>query len=730
MGILSFFRNNNHRDTEPGYWPHNDGYQSWTPITQGTRGNPWQTMNAVNPTTGDLPEAAIMPHVRAIAARFAALDFKAVDIKTGKDRIVLPRAVQYLNHPNAQHTRTEFLHHIAQQVLLRPHVDVLVWHDTGKDWLEPAYDRIFPDLVAGYTILPTDARVYNADGTYYLRYTIQGFEAVALPAATINLTYQLDPNNPYEGLAAADTVRAWADIDALMADYERGFFTQGAVPRGTLSIVAPSPQAFETVKGEIDKRFRGKGKHGIVYNYTPVDPATGSPAAPKISWTPFQQSNDSLDLSTLSDVVDRRLAQGIAVPEIIRGLDTGQTYANAEQAVKTFIDSTLAPLAKRICERFTFDIETGAGLPPGGLGWRLEADLPEVALSEARRTEAEVKRIEAETWAILIQNGMSHEDAVRVLKLEDWEGSTLEAVPDDVSRETLETPAALPVGVTVQNQLPAPTPQAEAEAAPHVEMLQLTEQARLEIPANLARRIADIIQQYTPAALDGGNSYNEAILDLSDELYSELEPYIVNVRNATAEDILELARAAAPANPIIADSLASYSTWESIPEAYRHRYTERVSKISRDLMEETTRRVQSTTLKAEQEGWNRETTEAALNQVLDDPRRAELIARNEIVNTGRIASQVSAEEMSHTLHVPLLKKWNTTSGDPCEFCTLMDGTVTHLDDAYMEQDVTVELPSGAVFANTWQRMETTDAHPNCQCVQTYEVDWSRLDAAE
>ena len=73
------------------------------------------------------------------------------------------------------------------------------------------------------------------------------------------------------------TVSKWASVDDFIADYERGYFCNGAVPAGMLSIVSNDPQDFQRNKQRIEDSFRGAGNaNGVLYNMVPVDPSTNS----------------------------------------------------------------------------------------------------------------------------------------------------------------------------------------------------------------------------------------------------------------------------------------------------------------------------------------------------------------------------------------------------------------------------------------------------------------------
>ena len=107
-------------------------------------------------------------------------------------------------------------------------------------------------------------------------------------------------------------------------------------------------------------------------------------------WVPFQNANDTLDLQTVNDVVNNRLSNALAVPDIIRGIDNGQTYANAEQAERAFIENTLKPLCMTVWDKWQFDLARITG----GLGYGItfNLDLPTQTDEEKEQTDDQKKR--------------------------------------------------------------------------------------------------------------------------------------------------------------------------------------------------------------------------------------------------------------------------------------------------------------------------------------------------
>lgn len=318
---------------------------SMSPTPMG--GNIWQPMGGNTIPMHDTYDN-VFPYVNAIAQRFSTVIPYAVDSDNRRiDPAPAPLAALYA--PNDTYSCLEFLKIVCASILTQSHLDVLIWTSNG-----PGGD-ITADNIIGYTLLPSNSRQYNSTRSdWYHRVTMdlgEGEQAYEFSRdETIALSYSQHPNDPTRGIAPAMTVKKWANVDDMIADYERGFFGNNAVPAGMLGIVSENTEDFQRNRDRLESTFRGAGNNnGIVYNMIPVDPMTHKPSTTsKLVWVPFQNANDSLDLQTVNDVVNNRLSNALAVPDIIRGIDNGQTYANAEQAERAFIENALKPLCMTV----------------------------------------------------------------------------------------------------------------------------------------------------------------------------------------------------------------------------------------------------------------------------------------------------------------------------------------------------------------------------------------------
>lgn len=667
-----------------------------------TGGNTWQSMGGNTIPMHDIYDN-IFPYVNAIAQRFSTITPYAVT-KDGRKLNPTPTALNALYAPNDTYSCLEFLKLIASGILTQSHVDILVWTPEGPG------GNITPDNITGYTILPTNSRVYNDNRSdWYHRVTMdlgngpRQYEFTR--NETIALSYSRHPNDPTHGISPAMTIKKWANVDDMIADYERGFFGNNAVPAGMLGIVSENAEDFQRNRAHLEATFRGAGNNnGIVYNMVPVDPTTHKPSqTSKLVWVPFQNSNDTLDLQTVSDVVNNRLANALAVPDIIRGIDNGQTYANAEMAERAFLENTLNPLCMTVWDKWQFELDRITG----GLGYGITFDLSIPTQTEVERVQAETQQIRVNTLIQLVNLGATVESAVDALEL-----------PEPYKRLTLH-----PSNPTTPPSLPSA--KNTTKAAKKTD--DMTPENRI-LPAT--RTYVDRIIRLTSRSQNGLKDDLETISrqwvnDVEDTLITHLTDY-ARKTGKKLEQVITAWAEIHPENPIAVD-IQSYTTtdwqklydWTTMPDTVRTAYETHLQEIAHTTSKTITDKTLELLTRADTEQWDAHRLHDELDRMGNS--HAELIARCETVQSQRLGSLYSARNLSETLGVKLQKVWRTTGdGNTCDFCRHMEGTTRPLDSAYMAKDATVTIGDHS-YTNSFEAMSTPNGHPRCRCYEDYEV---------
>ena len=213
-------------------------------------------------TTSDIPDSDtfdnVFPYSNAIAQRFSTIVPYAVD-EDGKKIRPTPAPLMALYAPNDMFSCREFLGFIASSMLTQSHLDILIWTRDGKT-AQPG-GKVTGDNITGYTFLPSDSRVYNPNKTDYTFQAVVVVDGVAETRRftrdeVISLRYSTHPNDITRGISPAMTVKKWASVDDMIADYERGFFGNGAVPAGMMGIVSETPEDFAKNRAHMEDTFR------------------------------------------------------------------------------------------------------------------------------------------------------------------------------------------------------------------------------------------------------------------------------------------------------------------------------------------------------------------------------------------------------------------------------------------------------------------------------------------
>lgn len=670
--------------------------------TTPTGGNAWQPMGGNTIPMHDTYDN-IFPYVNAIAQRFSTVIPYAVT-QDGRKLDPAPAALSALYAPNDTYSCLEFLKLIATGMLTQSHVDILIWTSEGPG------GNITTDNITGYTILPTNSRVYNDNRTDWYHHVTMDLgngprQYEFTRNETIALSYSRHPNDPTRGISPAMTIKKWANVDDMIADYERGFFGNNAVPAGMLGIVSENAEDFQRNRARLEETFRGAGNNnGIVYNMVPVDPTTHKPSqTSKLVWVPFQNSNDTLDLQTVSDVVNNRLANALAVPDIVRGIDNGQTYANAEMAERSFIENTLKPLCMTVWDKWQFELDRITG----GLGYGITFDLDLPAQTEVEKTQAETQQIRVNSLIQLVNLGATVESAVEALGL-----------PESYKRLNLHKP-----DTTQPTILPSKRSIAKATKKTHD---MTTETRTLSATRTYVNRVIRLARRSQNGLTDDLETIGKQwIHDVEDDLIEHLTEY-ARKTGMKLEQVITAWAELHPENSTAVD-IQSYTTtdwqklydWTTLPDNVKTAYETHLQEIANTTSKTITNKTLEILNRADTEQWDARRLRDDLTQMGND--HAELIARCETVQSQRLGSLYSARNLSETLGVRLQKVWRTTGdGNTCDFCQHMEGTTISLDSTYMAKDASIDI-NGHTYTNGFESMSTPNGHPRCRCYEDYEV---------
>lgn len=672
----------------------------------------------------------IFPYSNAIAQRFSTV----IPYAVGPDNNRIspdPPAIAALYAPNDTYSCLQFLKFMAVNMLTQSHLDILVWTRPTPGGNAVPGGTVTRDNIAGYTFLPLDSRVYNSSRTdwhHKVTMTIDGLEQPVefTRDEVIALSYSQHPEDPTRGISPAMTIHKWANLNDCIADFEQGFFDNGAVPAGMIGIIAQSPEDFERTKAHMEDSFRGADKaNGVLYNYIPVDPRDNRPQQQgKIIWVPFQQANNSLDLDSLDSMVNNRLASGMGVPDIVRGIDDSQTYNNAQMAERSFIENTLKPLLMTVWDVFQFELDRITG----GLGYAINFDLDLPAQTDVENVQAQTQATQVSTLITLVNAGASVQSAVKALGLpEEYASLELKPAVSPVQTEQNQQP----VTNIVMSQPPQQLQQIQHESAKQLDSAPTGDskprtdyEKVLDVSKHMLQSLVDIAQR-GKYSLD--DDIDRVVVEWVDGTYAALEDRILRYAKTNGVTLRQAVIELAKTDPAIKDIVSQTTDeqwsnlyeWDSLPIGYKNAYMQRLNHVAQDATHNGYNAIQKILTKADNEQWDSDRLFDELAAFIDGDRAA-LLARNETVNSQRLGALFSAKNMADDLGVEISKVWTAVVSDPCPFCARMNGKTIGIDDVFMKLGDSVTI-DGKDYVNTFADKQTCDGHPNCRCVLTYKV---------
>lgn len=349
--------------------------------------------------------ASIYPSVKAIANEFMKINPETIG-SNGEPIDGIP-ALDALYRPNQLDSSISFREKLAVMNLTHRNTYILVWRREGNKAVPGG--EIFANNIAGYTFLENPSiSIRNKKVIYSIGASeFTEDEVMVIPGG-------VDPSGLYNGYAAGISSRRWATLDEYIADFQKGFFENGAVPAGQFVITAKNEQDYNDTVDKLQDAHRGAGKNNnVTYTPRPVDPESGKPADSKIEWIPFQESNKNIGFKDLFEQAEKRIHNTFGVPASIQGTGENNNYATARVDQQNFIRFTIQPLALRIYTQITHELNRITG----GFGASIVFDLEYPAVADEEKVQAETKQVEVQTILSLVEKGYSLDSIVDALEL-------------------------------------------------------------------------------------------------------------------------------------------------------------------------------------------------------------------------------------------------------------------------------------------------------------------------
>ncbi len=327
----------------------------------------------------------------------------------GKNGARLPLArtpeLAALENPNEEMGWAEFADLMFAMWLTEKELNIHVWKNSrGK--------------IYGYTILPVGARQSLGNGQYYFQTTnADGQIEQYSPDEVMTLRYSRNPRNISEGVSPASVVFIWSQVADLMAQYQRAYLENGAVPASVTIIRASTKAKFDAVQKDLEGQLKGaSNRNKTIYLWEQVLDTGESMAQVEVK--PIQGNNSTLAIKDIMAIVHDEINKAYGVSEFILGNDSSAKYDNAELSDRQFTKRRVLPALISFYSQFQHELDR---VLPNGLPYAINFDLDIPELTDRIKVKAEISQKNVENLTNLITAGSTARAAVKALGLgEEW----------------------------------------------------------------------------------------------------------------------------------------------------------------------------------------------------------------------------------------------------------------------------------------------------------------------
>lgn len=602
----------------------------------------------------------------------------------------------WLKNPNDEMGWAEFADLMFATWLTEDELDIHVWRTkTGK--------------VEGYTVVPPECRIYLGYGRWEWQVmTTKGIEILE-EDEVMRLRFSRSPRNVQRGVSPASAVRVWAQIDDLIAQYQRAYFENGAIPATITFITASSREKYEETRRELEHKLKGAhNRNKTVYAWRQFDNDTGQ-SVDQVEVKTIQGNNSTLAIREIVDIVNDRLNKAVGVSNFILGDDSSAKYDNAELSDHQFTKRRVYPALMSFWNQFQHELER---ILDNGLGYGITFDLEIPELTERTKAKAEIARIRGEALVNLISAGASGPSAVQALGLPD----TWLSAAEGIYAKGLTGGLLAPISVDYEKPKPIEVTIDKQEQAPSLKDLVCGHNCSChhsidELPPMNAdeRKLYDILVELAGEIF----SQKEDKLDIDGVIEQMIEILEEDAKHGAVEgaealrllaeeDVAkEIIKTISDGNIYVSDSLKSKIQLRA--EQLANGYAD----YARSVLEDTL---------AGAESLSANEIASRLKQVLPT-YRAELIARNETLYAIRSGRLEQDEELAEKYGLNVKLVWRTMGDSKvCPVCAAMDGKTVDLGKSF-NNIITTEDGETITWEHTsWNdNGRIPDAHVNCRC---------------
>lgn len=574
--------------------------------------------------------------------------------------------------------------------------------------------------IIGYTILPSGSKVCTGTGEDYWQVQDADGETIRLyKDEVMTLRFSRNPDNPAHGVSPASAVRIYAQVDDLVAQFQKAYFENGAVPATITFITASTEDNYRKVRYELESNLKGaRNRNKTIYAWRQMLPETGQ-TADQIEVKTIQGNNNTMALKEIVDIINDRLNKAYGVSNFILGDDSSAKYDNAELSDHQFTKRRVYPALLSFWNQFQHELDRITG----GLGYAIQFDLEIPELTERTKVKAEISEKNVKNLKELIESGSKPAAAVRALKLgEDWL-SVAAGIYNRVLADRELLIAANNSTQTQTNSLDITATQSvrEQDDSSHESCHQCQHHQTTDLyqpftdDEKTEKLIFDKLMALARAIFAEDPKFN--LEQYQDEIYELIRDEANQGSQAALEALQQLAE-----SPELAEEIENLiKNGYDLSDGLSQRLHERTNQLVQGF-DTHTRELMRAALESE-EPLTANEIEERLAKILPDGKAA-TIARNETVYAFKSGKLDLDRYMERRFNIKLGLRWHISpeAGPVCPACQAMDGQVTTVGKAFIPQpyeivkaDGSIEKKDGYELSSWNDYGQIPDAHVNCKC---------------
>lgn len=567
--------------------------------------------------------------------------------------------------------------------------------------------------VIGYTLLPPDSKITVTNGEpYWQVWTNAGLQTFYRDEV-MELHYSRNPRT-LKGISPATASRTYAQIDDLLAQFEKAYLENGAIPASVTIIRASTQAKFNEARAELESQLKGAhNRNKTLYLWRQFNNDDGS-EKDQVEVKTIQGNNNTLAINELVNVINDRLNKAYGVSNFIMGDDSSAKYDNAELSDFQFTRRRVKPALVKFWAQFQHELDRIVD----GLGYAIDFHLDEPELTERKKVIAETDEKVTQNLIRLLEAGSKPSEACKALDLsyEKWLNVAVGIYTRVLADRQAERSLAIAQGDQKQTDIAKQSINSNLHT---FHACQHDHSADYYQPFSddevVEKRIFDKLMALARAIVE-----EDPTLDL-EQIQDEIFELLENEANQGGLEALEAI-----------EKLVDDETEEAIREIIKNGGNQISEQLSEKLRQRSnylvqgfdkhTRELMRSVLETE-EPLTANEIKQRLMQILPEAKAA-AIARNETVFAFKSGRLELDERIAEKYNLVIELTWHTSpvAGHPvCPLCEAMEGQKVRLGQSFTPVPVTIEKKDGTEKTEIWAASEWNDngkipnAHTNCKC---------------